>query len=209
MLIPYKDICNRYNIKPTGVLHIGAHWAEEAQDYYNNGVQRTVWVEADPGCISHAINVLEPYPNHIIFNDCISDRDNQEVVLNISNNQGQSSSLLELAHHKIAHPEVHYIDTIKLRTKRVDTLFKQNKLNISDYQFVNIDIQGNELKALKGMGELLSQVSYLYLEINELYLYTDCALVSEIDEYVAQFGFKGVETAMCGNTGWGDKLYIK
>lgn len=209
MLIPYKTICEKYNIRPTGILHIGGHWAEEASDYYSNGVQRTIWVEANLECMMNLIANLAPYPDHIVFNDCCTDTDGEEVTFNISNNQGQSSSILQLEHHKMAHPEVHYIAHQTLRTKRVDTLFRDNDLSIQDYQFINIDIQGAELLALKGMGELLNHVSYLYLEINTLPLYTGCALIQDIDEYVEQFGFKRVETSMSGNHGWGDALYIK
>lgn len=209
MLISYKTICEKYNIRPTGILHIGGHWAEEAPDYYTNGAQRTIWVEANPECMMNLIANLTPYPDHIVFNDCCTDTDGEEVTFNISNNQGQSSSILQLEHHKIAHPEVHYIAHQTLRTKRIDTLFRENDLSIQDYQFINIDIQGAELLALKGMGELLNHISYLYLEINTLPLYTGCALIQDIDEYVGQFGFKRVETVMSGNHEWGDALYIK
>lgn len=209
MLIPYKDICQKYQIQPTGVLHVGAHWAEEAQDYYQNGVQRTAWVEANPSDMMFLISNLQPYSEHWIFNDCISDIDGQEVTLNISNNQGQSSSILQLGTHKTAHPEVEYIRTIEVRTKRIDTLFTEQGLSIEDYPFVNIDIQGLELRALIGMGELLHKALYLYIEVNKEELYKECSLVEQIDEYVAHFGFKRVETSWAGNTGWGDALYIK
>lgn len=208
MLIPYKGILEKYNINPTGVLHIGAHWGEECHDYYQNGVERTIWVEANPECMMNLIDNLRPYPDHLIFNDCISDVDGQEAVLHISNNEGQSSSILELGHHKIAHPEVHYISDIKCKTKRIDTLFQQNKLNIEEYQFVNIDLQGLELQALISIGELLHKVKYLYLEINELPLYISGALIKEVDEYVRKFGFVGKDKVMAGNFGWGDKFYI-
>lgn len=209
MLIPYKGLLEKYNIRPTGVLHIGAHWAEEAYDYYNNGVQKTVWVEANPECVMKLIHNLQPYPNHVIFNDCISDVDGQEVILNISNNEGQSSSILQLDYHKIAHPEVHYISEMKCKTKRIDTLFNTNKLNIEDYQFVNMDIQGVELLALKGMGEMLNKVDYLYIEVNDTTLYSNCALYPEIHDYLATYGFTLRDKVMAGNFGWGDAFFSR
>lgn len=209
MLIPYKGICQKYNIRPTGVLHIGAHWAEECHDYYQNGVCKTIWIEANPGCMMNLIDNLKTYPDHLIFNDCISDVDNQEVVFHISNNEGQSSSILDLGHHKIAHPEVHYISDIVCKTKRVDTLFKQNELTIENYPFVNIDLQGLELQALKGMGELLHQIKYIYVEVNDMELYKTGALYPELKQYLSTFGFTMKEKVMCGNTGWGDALFIR
>jgi len=207
MLIPYKTICQKYNVGATGVLHIGAHWAEEAKDYYTNGVTKSIWVEADPESVEIASNVLSIYPNTQLITACCTDKDGVLVHFNRSNNQGQSSSILALEHHKVAHPEVMYIDTISLCTTRIDSLL--TPLDLKGFRFVNMDIQGAELLALKGMGKLLEIPEFLYLEVNKLPLYTGCALIEEIDDYVAKFGFKRVETAWCGNTGWGDALYIR
>ena len=49
---------------------------------------------------------------------------------------------------------------------------------------------------------------YIYTEINTNTLYKDCALVSEIDEYLSKYGFIRVETSMTPFE-WGDALYIK
>lgn len=209
MLIPYKGILEKYNIRPTGCLHIGAHWAQEAKDYYDNGCERSIWVEANPECIYKTISVLAPYPDHLIFNDCLTDTDNEQITFHVSNNEGQSSSILQLQYHTIAHPEVHYLHTLSLKTKRLDTLFSSNNLNIEDYPFVNIDIQGAELLCLKGFGELLHKVKYVYIEINELPLYNSCALLPELKDYLESYGFTMVEKVMSGNHGWGDSLFIR
>jgi hypothetical protein len=62
---------------------------------------------------------------------------------------------------------------------------------------------------LKGMGDTLRQFRGAYLEVNKEELYTGCALVQQIDFYMLGYGFKRVETKWCGNTGWGDALYLK
>ncbi len=82
------------------------------------------------------------------------------------------------------------------------------KYNI-DFNFLNLDIQGAELKALKGMEEYLNKVDYIYTEVNEDYVYKDCALVNELDEYLKLFGLYRVETKWCENYKWGDALYIR
>ena len=53
-----------------------------------------------------------------------------------------------------------------------------------EYNFLNFDIQGAELKALKGMEEYLNKVDYLYTEVNSNYVYVGCALITELDEYL-------------------------
>jgi hypothetical protein len=74
--------------------------------------------------------------------------------------------------------------------------------------FLNIDLQGAELKALKGMGEVLRQFKWAYLEVNKAELYKGCALVEDIDMYLLGYGFKRVETKWTG-ADWGDALYVK
>jgi hypothetical protein len=45
--------------------------------------------------------------------------------------------------------------------------------------------------------------------VNSDYVYKDCAIVDEIDEYLKLFGFQRVETQWCGDCRWGDAFYIK
>jgi hypothetical protein len=44
-----------------------------------------------------------------------------------------------------------------------------------------------ELKALKGMAEYLPSIDYIYSEVNADYVYKDCALITELDDYLATF----------------------
>jgi hypothetical protein len=90
----------------------------------------------------------------------------------------------------------------------MDTLLSENSIDLNNYNFINIDIQGAELLALKSFGKLLDNFKYIYTEINTNNLYKDCALVSEIDEYLSKYGFIRVETSMT-EFEWGDALYIK
>lgn len=209
MLIPYQGILSKYNIRPTGILHVGANVGQEAADYYNNGVNKTIWIEADASLIPSLIHNLQLYPDHLVFNDCLTDVDGEEIAFHIANNDGQSSSILELGTHAIVHPEVHYVNHTTVHTRRLDTLMTMNQLDISDYSFVNIDVQGAEGLVLKGMGDLLHHVQYIYLEVNDAPLYKDCMLYPDIKQYLSTFGFTMKEKVMCGNTGWGDAYFSK
>ena len=76
------------------------------------------------------------------------------------------------------------------------------------FNFITLDIQGAELKALKGMEEYLPHIKYVYTEVNSNYVYENCTLVSELDEYLSKFAFKRVETSW-HQAEWGDAFYIK
>lgn len=129
----------------------------------------------------------------------------EKVKFNISNN-GQSSSMLEFGLHSIFHPYVHYINYFEAETQLLKNIICKYDI---DYNFINLDIQGSELKALKGMEEYLYKVDYIYTEVNSDYVYKNCALISEIDDYLKKFGFERVETEWCGDNKWGDAFYIR
>ena len=78
-----------------------------------------------------------------------------------------------------------------------------------NYNFLNLDIQGVELKALKGMEEYLNKVDYIYTEVNSVYVYKDCCIVTELDDYLKNFGLYRVETKWYDNDNWGDALYVR
>ena len=204
-----KELISKYNMIISGALHIGAHHATECGDYYKNGINKSIWIEANPKFSDIIKSNISKFENTKYFNYLISDLDGQKLIFNISNNDGQSSSIFELDYHKIAHPEVHYIDKIELETKRIDTIFKENKLEMKDYNYVNMDIQGAEYLALVGFGSLLNEVDYISLEINEKELYKGCALFPQITEYLESYGFQFKEKVMWSNCGWGDAFFIK
>lgn len=208
MLIPIKALVEKYHIKPTGIIHCGAHWGEEAADYYNAGFKRVLWIECMPDAYEILKSRVGKY-GHLCLKACLGDEDGKEVTFNVSNNEGQSSSYLELGTHKIVHPEVDYIANYKLKTVRLDSVLKHNEIYVHQYPFINMDLQGAELLALKGMGDTVKYAKYLYLEVNKAELYVGCPLIEELDEYLKPYGFSRVETEWAGNTNWGDAFYIK
>lgn len=209
MLIPFETLLRKYHFHPKGILHIGASTGQEAEDYFNAGVKDVLWIEAIPFVFQELLKHIEKYPRNIGFNECIGDEDGKVVKFNISSHGAQSSSILELGTHRQAHPEVSYVSSFYAKTKRIDTLLKGCELSLSDYDFLNIDLQGAELIALKGMGEELHKVKYAYLEVNKAELYIGCPLIEDIDSFLSPFGLVRVETEWAGNTNWGDAFYIK
>jgi FkbM family methyltransferase len=206
MLIPFNHLYQQFNLNISGIFHIGAHECEELNAYtqFNINPLQIYWVEAQQNKVDQMKS--KEIPN--IYQAIIDDVDDKEINFNISNN-GQSSSILEFGTHLIHHPHVHYTEQIKGKTKRLDTLIEENNIPIEHLNFMNLDIQGVELRALKSMEKHLHHIDYIYTEVNSDYVYKDCNLVGEIDEYLSQFGFTRVATEMAGNAGWGDAFYIK
>lgn len=193
------------NTPLTGVLHVGAHDCEEMACYNGWGVtpDKIVWVDAVQTKVDQAKD--RGIPN--VYQAVITDKDDNTVVFHESNNV-VSSSILNFKTHLQEHPWVHYVKSTPMQTVTVDTFFKRNNLDASQYSFWNFDIQGAELLALKGAEESLKFANALYLEVNEKELYEKCALIGEIDAFLLERGFSRANTHMTHH-GWGDALYIK
>jgi FkbM family methyltransferase len=207
MLIPLDYIVQKYGVRFTGILHVGAHECEELLAY-NKYLDRNnmLWVEALQDKVDFC---KKKYPGlkieQAVISDCVETVTFHRSTNGVLNNT-ESSSILEFGTHSIHHPHVKYIDEFKVDTKPLSDILTNYNI---PFNFVNLDIQGVELKALKGMESYLHSIQYIYTEVNSDYVYKNCGLVSEIDEYLEKFRFRRVETAWCGNTGWGDAFYIK
>jgi FkbM family methyltransferase len=200
MLIKFSNLMKKYKLNIKGILHVGAHECEEEKDYHAFGIKKIIWLEA----LQEKVNKHKNKNIHQIVVDVI---DNNEVTFNITNNH-QSSSIYELKEHLKHHPSIHVTEKRTLKTKRIDTLFKEQNIPSNYANFANLDIQGNELNALKSMGDILQNIDYIYSEVNTDYLYKDIALLPEIDEYLKEKGFKRVEIKMT-KFKWGDAFYIR
>lgn len=204
MLIDFRTLFPKYGISPKGVLHIGGNVGEEFPVYMELGITKQIWVEPNPDIFLKLQQNISDNSDAVALNVCAGDED-KFVTLHESNNAGQSSSILDLGTHLVAHPEVNFIRDITVPMRRMDNYL----VNLDGIDFLNVDVQGAELLVLKGMGKLLHGIKWCYLEVNKEPLYVGCALVDEIDSYLAEYGFRRVETLWCGNTGWGDALYTK
>lgn len=214
MYIPFKQCVHLNGGQPfKGVIHIGAHHGQEGPQYLESGVQKVIWVEACRTFMAElydrtmALNGLRQY----YVNNCFSDIDGEKVLFNVANN-GQSSSMLALGTHATMYPHIKYVDSVEMETKRFDTFMKENErlYHFNDYDFVNLDVQGAELKVLKGFGSYLTlpNIRAIYTEVNFEHVYKGCCLIGELDEFLESFGFTRALTAAPERT-WGDALYLR
>jgi FkbM family methyltransferase len=208
MLIPFEHLQKRYGVKPKGILHCGANRGEEAEAYDKAGVNNVIWIEANPVIYETLKQNINKYPGHVALNFCIGDEDGKDVIFHIANNDGQSSSFLELGTHAKNHPTVKFIQDIPMKTHRIDTLLRAHDWSEFPMDYLSMDLQGCEGVALKGMGLLLEKFKWVYLEVNRGQVYRGNMEVGEIDQYLKCFGFRGIAEKWTGAS-WGDKLYIK
>jgi FkbM family methyltransferase len=206
-MISFDYLVDKHKLDIKGVLHLGASTGQErdAYDTYCKGL--VIWVEAIPKVYLDLQQNIKSYPQQTAHNACLSNVDGDEVVFNVSNNESQSSSILELGVHALIHPEVHYVEQIAMKTQRVDTLLKD--VDVSTINFLNVDLQGAEHLAIEGMGDLIKNIDYALLEVNMKETYKGCMLIEELDYFMLQRGFERVETGEWVAETWTDALYIR
>jgi FkbM family methyltransferase len=203
MFFSMNELSRNWNVYPTTILHVGAHEAEELEQYERLQCKKIYWVEAQPNKVNALKQRLNPNL-HEVIEAAVWDQDGIELDLIVASNS-ESTSLLEFNTHKESYPEIGESQRFKIKTQTLESIIA----NDAKPDFVNLDIQGVELRALKGYEKRLSDVKWIYTEVNRKELYTGCALVSEIDEYLSGQGFVRVCTRWWKDHGWGDALYIR
>jgi FkbM family methyltransferase len=204
MLILVDQLVNFFDVHPKGVLHVGAHEAEEAPEYQRHGWGHVIWVEMLP---DKYIALQRRFANDdraTVLNAACWDQDGVKLPLFRAAN-GQSSSLLRPEEHLTAHPTITFNQDGDIVTSRLDTILPTT----IEFDFINFDIQGAELRALRGLGARLNDVRWAYLEVNWRRLYTDCALIGDIDDFMKDAGFERMATRIARPFGWGDALYVR
>tara|TARA_B100001063_G_scaffold72504_1_gene66769 strand:+ start:1720 stop:2424 length:705 start_codon:yes stop_codon:yes gene_type:complete len=148
-----------------GILHMGGHRGMEAA-VYDWLHKKTIWIEANPKIFYDLENNISIYVNQKAYNILLYETDNEEISFNISNNDGASSSIYEFG-DKSFNDNLKMINSIKLKTKKIDSFFFQESLKPRDYDFWVMDIQGAELPVLKGAKKSLQDCKFIFVEVSD------------------------------------------
>ena len=206
MLINFANLYQKYNMNISGVLHIGAHYGEEIKDYINYDIKNLVFFEP----LSKSLEILEEnlsaYANQSniqIFPYALGNEE-KDVEMYVSDHGGMCSSILKPKIVLEQYPGIKFPSKETVKMIKLDDA----EIDIADYNFMNIDVQGYELEVLKGSKRILKNIDYVYTEINVDEVYEDAPHVDKLDEFLSTYGFSRVETDLSGTT-WGDAFYIK
>ena len=196
MFIPLNSLKEKYNLNLKNILHVGAHEAQELDDYIKCGAEKIHWVEANIDLAAKLANRLDK-SIHKVSNAVVSNEDNKEVIFKIANNT-QSSSILDLGEHSNLFPDIYYVSEEKRLTKTLNSILIEDKF-LDNINFLNIDIQGAELLALQGLSDHLDSIESIYIEINDSEVYKNCSQTNEIDKFLNKFNFERKEKYLYSN----------
>lgn len=212
MLLNFSEIYKQFHaVTPIrGVVHVGAYDGGERVAYGAHGIKDVVWFEALSYNYEKLQANIKGLTGHTSHNLVLSDVDGNTKFHVTNNGKGNhgSSSILPLGKHAEYYPHVVVQEILNLPCRRLDTLAKQKNLPMERYNFLNIDVQGAELRVIRGMGDLIDGFDYVMAEINEEELYKGGVLLPDLEAYLAGRGFEFSCKEMT-KYHWGDGLFVR
>lgn len=191
-----------------GIIHIGAHYGQELQDYVNYGIKKIMLFEP----LKESFDILSDnaemfmYEANIkLYNMALGNTIGEVEMFVERANHGMSSSVLEPGSHLDSYPGITFNGKELVGIDKLDNIpFDRN-----DFNALNIDVQGYELEVLKGAENTLNHINIIFTEVNIGEVYKGCGKLSEVDEFLKPYGFYRFFTHLYENVGYGDAIYLK
>lgn len=202
MLIDLERIVKKYNLQINGVIQIGAHFGEENNIYDNLNIKNRIFFEP----LESNFNILKYNlgDKYELYKLALGN-DNKDIEMFVEEaNLGQSSSILKPELHLKQYPHIVFNKKEIVQMKRLDDI----NIDLSKFNFINIDVQGYELEVFKGGKNTLNNIDYIMAEINRDEVYENCTKINDLIRFLKPYGFELVEENWEGIT-WGDGFFIK
>jgi FkbM family methyltransferase len=153
------------------------------------------------------VNILQKRGIKNVF-QAVLDETPGSVEFLITNNNGQSSSILELNTVLDVHPEIRVIQKLILNTDTLENFVRKHTLPDGCLEFIVMDIQGAELRVLRGSPNTLKHCKMLLTEISSEELYKGLGLFKDLNLFLEEQGFICVKHYF-NDKNYGDALYIR
>jgi FkbM family methyltransferase len=168
------DLINKFSLELNSVLHIGAHYGEEAQQYWDAGIRKVTFIEADPETFKICERNISKFPNFMAICALLTNSINQTHRFYISSNDGMSSSVLKPGRHLLEHPDITFDSSKYIAGQTLDSL------KLHNHDLVVIDVQGAEDLVILGGMQTIDQAKYLFIEVNSGELYINDASITKL-----------------------------
>ena len=207
------DILQKHQLpNPKTLVQVGASGGQELEDFIEAGITDALLIEPLDMPFSVLQHRVQNIPTYVPFKALVSSINGKEFDFHIASNGGQSSSLLEPGDHLEAYPHVTFSYTMKLTGYRLDSLFaylqNEKRIRFDHVDMLYLDVQGAELYVLKGAGEMLEKVKYVWTEIGTGSGYKGGASYKDMINYLDLYGYQLIYLECCPNT-FGDALFVK
>ncbi|MEX0284738.1 MAG: FkbM family methyltransferase [Paracoccaceae bacterium] len=198
------------------IVHVGAHWAEDAALYESFGAKTVLWIEADPDTFARLTDILSERTGdtrHVAECALVSDAPGEELTFHRFKGDGSSSSVHNSTETYRARFPGHGEsgEVITLRTTTLPEILQRHGIDLSPSQraMLVVDVQGHEMAVLQGLGDGLLPFELCKCEVSRVPMYAGGAMFSDIDAHFKARGYR-----LASHRPWrvprhGDVLYVR
>lgn len=164
---------------------IGAHRFDELPliDRLFPALRHIYVFEPQPGPLEALRQLARSDARLRVFPFAVSDTDGV-AMFNVSSNDGESSSLLNLGSHRELFPHVTMQSSFEVQTRRLDSVLTEHGLEAPD--FMIIDVQGAEYMVLKSFPPaLLDRARLIYSEVSTEAVYESSRVMADVESLLA------------------------
>ena len=198
-----------FNLDPGGVIHVGAHAAQEAADYAAHDLEPVIWFEAIPQLVERANDHLASFPRQNVLQALLWSEPGLEKEFKIASNDQGSSSVFDFYFHSASYPHIKMNQKINLITTTLDLVLPEQPYDAEGFPYLVLDVQGAELEVLKGSRILLKKTDVIMTEVSTRELYKNAPLYGDMIKWLEIEGFTLIADDLNLNLGWGDALFMR
>jgi FkbM family methyltransferase len=178
------------------IFDVGSRDCGQSIEFYNAFPNSKIYAfECNPNTLGICKKNIEPYSDRItLIEGAVCDYDgtitfypiNQEKTITTweDGNPGASSIFKSNGEYSF---ETYIQDEIITNCHRLDSAM--DKYCISKVDIIWMDLQGAELLALKGLGNHLQNVKYIYTEVSYKEMYSGQVMFEELNNYILSNNF--------------------
>jgi len=193
-------ITKKNTTAPKGVIHVGCHDCPERGCYVPLFGHNVVWIEANRDSFYQWVKPVAEKYKHWAFNLAASNTTGTGYYFD--NGSPETSGLLPLKDGQC--------NFTVLEEKKLDDLVEEYNIDMNNFDFLNVDVEGAELKVLEGFEKHIDKIRFLFLEVSTYEKTKGQPLFDDVTQYVEQLGFKLYRVSDSINTlGWGDAFYVR
>lgn len=198
------------------IVHVGAHWAEDAAFYEACGAKTVLWIEADPDTYAELGKVLARRSGptrHLTECALVSAVDGQSAAFHRFNGDGSSSSVhASTSTYRTRFPHSHETgEVLDLATRALPEILARHGIDVNAAlrPMLVVDVQGHELSVLQGLGDGLEAFSLCKCEVSRVAMYAGGAMFTQIDAHMKAHGFRLASHRYVQVPRHGDVLFIR
>lgn len=190
------------------IIEAGAHSGKDSLKLKQYWPASTIHAfEPVPHLYTQLVERTNQIANIFCYNMALSNNVGTANMYISSGRTDACSSLLQPTQQLTeGRPDIIFNETITVNTTTLDNWAQQQKISYID--FLWLDLQGAELKALRGATNLLATVTAIHTEINEVERYKGGVLYNDLKNFLKDYGFYPYIKALHKHK-WGNALFVR